>query len=47
MENNLDHNEWMNEAPYLASLPKVSPFVVPDQYFESLTRPDIRSGICG
>jgi hypothetical protein len=36
MENNLNHNEWMHEAPYLASLPKVSPFVVPDQYFESL-----------
>jgi hypothetical protein len=37
MDNNLEHNEWMDEAPHLARLPKVNPFAVPDQYFEGLS----------
>jgi hypothetical protein len=37
MDNNLEHNEWMDEAPHLARLPNVNPFAVPDQYFEGLS----------
>lgn len=37
MDNNLNHNEWRDEAPYLADLPKVNPFTIPAQYFEGLS----------
>ncbi len=37
MDNNLEHNDWMDEAPHLSRLPKVNPFAVPDQYFEGLS----------
>lgn len=37
MDKNLEHNEWMDEAPHLSRLPKVNPFAVPDQYFEGLS----------
>lgn len=31
-----ENNEWKAEAPYLASLPKENPFLVPEQYFDKL-----------
>lgn len=37
MDKNLEHNEWMDEAPHLSRLPKINPFAVPDQYFEGLS----------
>lgn len=37
MENNLEHSDWMNEAPYLAGLRAKSPFSVPEGYFEGLS----------
>lgn len=36
MDNKLENNEWMNEAPFLAKLPRTNPFVTPSGYFESL-----------
>lgn len=37
MDNNLEHNDWKDEAPNLSRLPKVNPFAVPEQYFDSLS----------
>ena len=37
MDNNLEHNDWKDDAPHLSRLPKVNPFAVPDQYFEGLS----------
>jgi hypothetical protein len=37
MDNNLEHNDWKDDAPHLARLPKVNPFAVPEQYFEGLS----------
>lgn len=37
MDNNLEHNDWKDEAPHLSRLPKVNPFAVPEQYFEGLS----------
>jgi len=37
MDNNLEHNDWKDEAPHFSRLPKVNPFAVPDQYFEGLS----------
>jgi hypothetical protein len=36
MDEKLENNEWMNEAPFLAGLPKVNPFSTPAGYFEGL-----------
>lgn len=36
MEQNLENNDWRKEAPLLASLPFVNPFIVPEGYFEGL-----------
>jgi hypothetical protein len=36
MDKELENNDWMNEAPFLAGLPKVNPFSTPDGYFENL-----------
>jgi hypothetical protein len=36
MKTDVENNEWKAEAPYLASLPRVNPFLVPEQYFETL-----------
>lgn len=36
MTTDVENNEWKAEAPYLASLPKVNPFRVPEQYFDVL-----------
>ncbi len=37
MDNNLAHNDWKDDAPHLARLPKVNPFTVPEQYFDTLS----------
>lgn len=37
MDNNLEHNDWKDDAPHLSRLPKVNPFAVPEQYFEDLS----------
>jgi len=37
MKNDVENNEWKEEAPYLASLPIQNPFGVPEHYFNSLT----------
>lgn len=44
MTTDVENNEWKAEAPYLASLPKVNPFRVPEQYFDALT-PSINGSI--
>lgn len=36
MTTDVENNEWKAEAPYLAGLPKVNPFDIPEQYFNSL-----------
>jgi len=36
MDNKLENNEWMNEAPFLAKLPRTNPFATPPGYFEGL-----------
>jgi hypothetical protein len=36
MDNKLENNDWMNEAPFLAKLPKTNPFSTPPGYFEGL-----------
>lgn len=36
MTTDVENNEWKAEAPYLASLPRTTPFRVPEQYFETL-----------
>jgi hypothetical protein len=36
MDNQLENNEWMNQAPHLAKLPRTNPFTVPEEYFETL-----------
>jgi hypothetical protein len=36
MDKELENNEWMNEAPFLAGLPKTNPFSTPAGYFEGL-----------
>jgi hypothetical protein len=36
MTPDVENNEWKAEAPYLASLPRVNPFCVPEQYFAGL-----------
>jgi hypothetical protein len=36
MDNKLENNEWMNEAPFLAKLPRTNPFTTPPGYFEGL-----------
>ena len=37
MTTDVENNEWKAEAPYLAGLPKVNPFDIPEQYFNSLS----------
>lgn len=37
MDNNLEHNDWKDDAPHLSRLPKVNPFAVPEQYFDNLS----------
>jgi hypothetical protein len=37
MKHDVENNEWKTEAPYLASLPAVNPFIVPEHYFSSLS----------
>lgn len=37
MTTDVENNEWKAEAPYLAGLPKVNPFAIPEQYFNSLS----------
>ena len=39
MKTDIENNEWKAEAPYLANLPKVNPFSVPEHYFNTL--PDL------
>lgn len=36
MDNKLENNEWMDEAPFLAKLPRTNPFATPPGYFEGL-----------
>ena len=36
MDNKLENNEWMDEAPFLAKLPRTNPFSTPPGYFEGL-----------
>ena len=36
MKTDEENNEWKAEAPYLASLQKVNPFIVPENYFDTL-----------
>ena len=36
MNENLENNDWINEAPTLAAMGKRNPFAVPDGYFESV-----------
>lgn len=36
MDNQLENNEWMDQAPHLAKLPRTNPFTVPQEYFETL-----------
>jgi hypothetical protein len=36
MDEKLENNEWMNEAPFLAKLPRTNPFATPPGYFEGL-----------
>jgi hypothetical protein len=36
MDNQLENNDWMNQAPHLAKLPRTNPFTVPQEYFETL-----------
>lgn len=36
MDNQLENDDWMNQAPHLAKLPKTNPFTVPQEYFENL-----------
>lgn len=35
MTTDVENNEWKAEAPYIAGLPKVNPFGVPEQYFST------------
>ncbi|MGN8058288.1 hypothetical protein ACTJKN_18545 [Pedobacter sp. 22163] len=35
MNENIENNDWMNEAPALAAMGKHNPFSVPDGYFEN------------
>ncbi|QDW26156.1 hypothetical protein FFJ24_015570 [Pedobacter sp. KBS0701] len=35
MNENIENNDWMNEAPVLAAMGKRNPFSVPDEYFEN------------
>ena len=35
MNENIENNDWMNEAPTLAAMGKRNPFSVPDGYFEN------------
>ena len=35
MNENIENNDWMNEAPALAAMVKRNPFSVPDRYFEN------------
>ncbi|QNR83220.1 hypothetical protein H9N25_14765 [Pedobacter riviphilus] len=35
MNENIENNDWMNEAPALAAMGKRNPFSVPDGYFEN------------
>jgi len=35
MNENIENNDWMNEAPSLAAMGKRNPFSVPDGYFEN------------
>lgn len=36
MNTEIENSEWKTEAPYLASLPRVNPFLIPDGYFDTL-----------
>lgn len=36
MNENIENNDWINEAPTLAAMGKRNPFAVPDGYFESV-----------
>lgn len=36
MKTEAEDNEWKAEAPYLASLPRENPFIVPEHYFDAL-----------
>jgi hypothetical protein len=36
MKTDEENNEWKAEAPYLAGLPIENPFLVPEQYFDTL-----------
>lgn len=36
MKYEADHKDWQMDAPYLASLPKINPFVVPEGYFREI-----------
>lgn len=36
MKPDVENNEWKAEAPYLASLQKGNPFLVPEKYFDTL-----------
>ncbi|WP_442590347.1 hypothetical protein ACSBL2_03850 [Pedobacter sp. AW31-3R] len=36
MTTDVENNEWKTEAPYLAGLPIVNPFRVPEDYFDAL-----------
>lgn len=35
MNENIENNDWINEAPALAAMAKRNPFSVPDRYFEN------------
>jgi len=35
MNENIENNDWINEAPALAALRKGNPFSVPNGYFEN------------
>lgn len=35
MNENIENNDWMNEAPALAAMGKRNPFSIPDGYFEN------------
>jgi hypothetical protein len=37
MKTDVENSEWKAEAPYLASLPRENPFLVPERYFDTLT----------
>ena len=35
MNENLENNDWINEAPTLAAMVKRNPFIVPQGYFDN------------